>query len=332
MMEYSIFKDIVIEKLNEYLPEQYKDTGIDVREVNKVNKTLDGISFFSPKPGINVSAMVFIDDMYEAYRKSGDLETVMKDAATNLLAQTETMDRYVSNIDLDNSRDKIIFQLINTEQNRKLLDDIPHREFKDLSVIYRLVADIDENGIASSIIHNSLAERMGITEEEMFQLAAGNTKRLLPTSILKMEDIIKSMLLGEGIPDERADLLIEDTPDNEQLYVITNEKRVNGAVNMLYEDGLHNLAEKLGTDLYIIPSSVHEVIVVSADLGSPKMLAEMVAEINMTEVSLEDRLSNQIYHYDKDLRKISLATDTPNKRLDTVVAETPLVYETEKAR
>lgn len=79
---------------------------------------------------------------------------------------------------------------------------------------------------------------------------------------------------------------------------------------------------ELESDLYILPSSVHEVIAVSAEMGDPYEFAEMVSEINM----------NQVYHYDKDLRKLSLATDTPNKRLDGIVAEPPMVYETKQSR
>ena len=102
---------------------------------------------------------------------------------------------------------------------------------------------------------------------------------------------------------------------------------------MLYEDNLHELAMKLDSDLYIMPSSVHEVIAVSSNLGDPNELAAMVVEVNMQEVELAERLSNQVYHYDKDLRKLDLATDTPNKRLDGIVAEQNLVYSSqEKSR
>mgnify|MGYP001230825433 FL=1 len=101
---------------------------------------------------------------------------------------------------------------------------------------------------------------------------------------------------------------------------------------MLYEDGLHDLAEKLGSDLFILPSSVHEVIAISANMGDPNELAAMVTEINMGQVALDERLSNQVYHYDKELRKVTLATDTPNKRLDGIVAEAPLVYDAGKTR
>ncbi|MBD9222388.1 hypothetical protein EGQ24_00570 [bacterium] len=68
-------------------------------------------------------------------------------------------------------------------------------------------------------------------------------------------------------------------------------------------------------------------------MGSPEELAEMVVQVNMEAVDLDERLSNQVYHYDKDLRKLTLATDTPNKRLDVIVAEPPLVYDSkEKSR
>ena len=67
-----------------------------------------------------------------------------------------------------------------------------------------------------------------------------------------------------------------------------------------------------------MPSSIHEVIAVSADFGSPDELAEMVYEINMDQVDINDRLSNQVYCYDKELRTLRLATDTINKSLDDV--------------
>ncbi len=125
--------------------------------------------------------------------------------------------------------------------------------------------------------------------------------------------------------------MIAEIPPEQTMWVISNEKGINGAVSMLYENELHELAESLESDLYILPSSVHEVIAVSSDMGSPEMLAQMVAEVNMQEVALEERLSNQVYHYDKDLRKLTLATDTPNKRLDGIVADLSL-YMTQRKR
>ena len=134
------------------------------------------------------------------------------------------------------------------------------------------------------------------------------------------------------MPPEIADMMIGEMPPENAMYVISNNRGINGAISMLYENELHTLAENLETDLYIMPSSIHEVIAVSSDMGDPNELAQMVAEINMDQVSLDERLSNQVYHYDKDLRKLSLATDTPNKRLDGMVAEPKLIYEAGQSR
>ena len=95
---------------------------------------------------------------------------------------------------------------------------------------------------------------------------------------------------------------------------------------MLYDDLLQKIAKDMDSDLYIMPSSVHETVAVSVNLGSPYELAKLVNEVNMTGVVLDERLSNQVYHYDKELHKLTMATNTPMKRLDGLVAEPQPVY------
>ena len=191
---------------------------------------------------------------------------------------------------------------------------------------------MDQKGLSSTVINNNLAKSLGMGEEELFKAAAENTRRILPPAVRSMNEVMREMFLADGMPPSMADLMIGEMPPQETLWIISNDRGISGAVSMLYEDKLHKLAENVESDLYILPSSVHEVIAVSVEMGEPEELAQMVAEINMDQVSLEERLSNQVYHYDKDLRKITLATDTPNKRLDGVVAEQGLVYEAKQSR
>lgn len=217
---------------------------------------------------MSISPTIYIDDMYEKYKATEDLnETIMK-AAKGFMDAMQDKDSLIPMINLDDSKDKIVFQLINTEQNKEMLADMPHREFKDLSVIYRLVCKVDAEGLFSSPIHNNLAERLGLSEEQMFKLAAENTKRLLPPVIRSMNEVIRDIFMKDGMPPEIADMMIAEMPEDQQMYVISNDKGINGAVSMLYEDGLHDLAEKLGSDLFILPSSVHEVIAISANIWS----------------------------------------------------------------
>jgi hypothetical protein len=271
--------------------------------------------------------------MYKHYKDTDNLELVLTDAAAMMEKAMREAPDNVPSLDMESAKDNIVFQLVNTEQNKALLEDAPNRAFQDLSIIYRWVVKVEDSGIQSTVVHNSLAKQLGMSEDEMFKAAVENTRRIFPPRIRNMNEVIKDMFMKDGMPLEIAEMMIGEIPPEQSMYVISNEQGINGAISMLYEDKLHALAEDLETDLYIMPSSVHEVIAVSSNMGDPNELAQMVAEINMDQVSLEERLSNQVYHYDKDLRKLSLATDTPNKRLDGIVAEPKLIYSaTEKSR
>ena len=161
--------------------------------------------------------------------------------------------------------------------------------------------------------------------------AKAYTKEVLPPVVKDMNEVMRDMLKKDGMPDEIIEECIPNAPSG-LMYVISNSIGVNGAVSMLYEDELQKLAEKLGSDLYILPSSLHEVIAVPSHLGELEQLAEMVHQVNMTTVDLKDRLSNQVYHYDKELRTLTLATNTPNKLLENQVAEPQMIYETGRSR
>lgn len=331
MMNYEIFKEVVAEKFMDYMPEQYQGMRLRVEPVNKVNKVLDGITLVGSGAGRNVSPTLYINHMYEHYLETENLQEVFQSAARRMDMAFKEMPE-VGDVNLEGAKDNIVFQVINTLQNEDMLRDMPHREFQDLSIIYRWVVKVDENGIQSSAIRNNLAEQLGMNEEQLFKCAVENTRRIFPPTVKSMNDVIREMFISDGMPAEVADMMIGEMPEDKMMWVISNDRGINGAGSMLYEDNLHKLAMKLETDLYILPSSVHECIAVSTNVGDPYELAEMVSEINMGQVALEDRLSNQVYHYDKDARRLTLATDTPNKRLDGMVAEAQLIYDNGKSR
>ena len=330
MMDYEIFKEVVKEGFLSYMPKSYQDMEVKVVPVDKVNRKLDGLSLLAQDGESMISPTLYINDMYEKYSKTGDLQGTLQEAA-------ETMDEVFREaelppLDISTAKDNIIFQLVNTMQNEDMLKNLPHRDFQDLSIIYRWVVGVEQQGLSSVVINNHVAESLGMGEEQLFRAAAENTRRILPPVVQSMNEVMRDMFVADGMPKELADLMIGEQEPEMTMWVISNERKVDGAASMLYEDKLHSLAERVGTDLYILPSSVHEVIAVSVEMGEPEELARMVAEVNMDQVDLSERLSNQVYHYDKDLRKITLATDTPNKRLDGVVAEQGLVYEAKQSR
>lgn len=323
-LNYEEFKEKIKEDIKDYMDEKYKDCGVVIRKVNKTNREVDGLNFYDI-PGLkNATPTIYVNNLYEEYERTGKYEEVIRIAA-------ETMERGIKSFNdeikaelLDTSRlkDNVFFTLINAEQNKELLKTVPHREFEDLAIVYRWNLGNDSLGTYTNLVDNDLAKKEGLTENDLYNAARKNTKELLPVSVRNMNEIISEIIFGENELEDEMDKefkkVMMETPNEHSMYVITNESKLYGAASILYEGPLHELAEKFGSDLYILPSSVHEVIAVSADMGSPDDLAEMVYEINMEQVDIDDRLSNQVYCYDKDLRTLRLATDTINKSLDDV--------------
>ena len=201
------------------------------------------------------------------------LQKVLQDAA-------ESMDKafleapQAGILDMDNARDNIVFQVVNTMQNEDMLRDMPHRDYQDLSIIYRWVVAVDERGIQSTVVRDNLAKQLGMTEADLFKCAVENTRRIFPPMVKSMNDVMRDMMMSDGMPAEIADMMLEEMPADRTMWIISNDRGVNGAGSMLYEDVLHKLAMQLESDLYLLPSSVHECIAVSVDMGDPYELAE----------------------------------------------------------
>ena len=328
MMNYETFKGVVETELMNFLPESMRDGKVEILKVPKVNRELDAVTIaFDDDRGI-INPTLYIQDMYERYKMCENLPDVMKEFAEAFVNSKERGQDVLDKIDFYNCKDRIIFQLINAEQNKTLLEDVPYRPFQDLAIIYRVVVEEQDDFLATAIVNNKMADALGLKEAELFELAAENTRRINPVKIMGMSEMMREIFADSGIEEEDLDMVLPIRKDEETMFVISNKRNVNGAISMIYEDELHDLSEMIKDDLYILPSSVHEVLAISAHLGTPEELADMVYTINMGQVSLEDRLSNQVYHYDRNARTLTLATDTPNKRLDGEVAEQPLVYET----
>ncbi len=194
--------------------------------------------------------------------------------------------------------EKVVFAVINTEGNQERLKEVPHREFLDLSVVYRMIISTEENRIRSVLLTTELAEKFGKTEQELFDIAMKNTAKLFPPYVeelsrfLQTKGGISSPFLGES-----------------KMYLLTNKNNFYGASCLLYTDLFQEIAEKENDDLYILPSSTMEVLALPVNVMSLQNLESMVFDINMTAVDLEDRLSNCVYKYDREKNTITIAGD-----------------------
>ena len=202
MMNYEIFKEVVKEKFMDYMPEKFKGMELVAEPVEKVNVTLDGIIL--REEGRNISPTIYINDMYKKYQDCGDLEET-------LMAACDFM---------GDANEKIVFQLINTEQNKTFLEQVPHREFQDLSIVYKVIISSDKDAVQSSKITNEFAKRLGMSEEQLFKCAAENTRRIFPPVVRSMNDIMREMFARDGMPQEIADMMIAEIPPEQTMWVI----------------------------------------------------------------------------------------------------------------
>ena len=190
------------------------------------------------------------------------------------------------------AKKSLFVKLVNTERNESLVEQSISKEFLDLSAVVRVVLKMDKEGMASMALSKGDAEILGMTEEEIYAAALANTLRLFPPKLMNLGRYVE-MSIGAELP------LGEDEVTT---YILTNQKEVDGAIYFMSPEVVGAIAEALEDDLYILPSSVNEVLLVRASELEDEVdeLKEMVRDANETVVSEKDILSYNVYHYDKE--------------------------------
>lgn len=189
------------------------------------------------------------------------------------------------------AKKSLFVKLVNTERNESLVEQSISKEFLDLSAVVRVVLKMDKEGMASMALSKEDAEILGMTEEEIYAVALKNTLRLFPPKLMNLEGYVE-MSIGAKL------LFVEDEVTT---YILTNQKEVDGAY-LMSQELVGAIAEMLEDDLYILPSSVNEVLLVRASEVREGVdgLKAMVRDVNETIVAEKEILSYNVYHYDKE--------------------------------
>lgn len=331
MFNFEDFCDYVQMSIKDHLPVEQQDAKVTINNVMKNNGlTLHGV-VVHPE-GQCVAPTIYLEGFFKQYEEGADLDSVMDKIAGTISEHLNTPEEFSDVAQMysnyDAVKDKIVMAVVNTAKNRELLSQVPHTEREDLSLIYKVVVGTGADGIGSITIRNEHMEQWGVTVDEIHEMAMKNTKEILPVTVQTMTEVMREMFGSDGMTEEMAEMMFSDMPLNQQMFIISNKSKVNGAASMFYEDTLSELADKIGTSLYILPSSVHEVIAVSTDMGTPEALAGMVREVNGGQVAPEEQLSDHVYKFDAKAKIISLA-DTTMEQLK--VSESNVNYEATQA-
>lgn len=291
-MEFTNFTTLVQREVEKRAGENYRVKLNDVMKNNGV--VLRGITLMQDDS--NISPTIYLNPYYDAY-ENGDttlgtvIDEVIDTYERNKINRSIDMKFFLN---YETVRSRIIFKLINTEKNRELLRDVPYIPFHDLSIVFQCLVSEERFGNASILIHNVHLQLWKINARELYECALENTPLLQGYELADMNTVLEEMKALGGIDDEE----IEDMQQEVPMYVLSNKSRINGASCILYKDILKDFAMVVDKDLYVLPSSIHEVILLPSDgTQESEQLKEMVREINQSQVEKEEVLSDSVYYY-----------------------------------
>ena len=286
-MRFEEFADIVVEKIREYLPETFAEASVELKTVIKNNDLkLTGITIRREES--NICPTIYLEQYFKAYEAGEEMDKILEDIA-DVRVKTDVKDSFdVEQItEFERVKGMIIPRLVSKEQNSVALAERPYSLLADLAVTYHILL-LDRRS-ASTPVTNDLMKVWGIETEELHELAVRNMTRLIPGTFRGMSVVMNALCGG------KTDVL---DPENEMLFVLSNEGGWYGAAAVLDDKIMKSVVERVGEEFYVLPSSVHELLVVPVNMGMEVgQLKEMVTSINASEVALEEQLSDNVYRY-----------------------------------
>lgn len=290
-------KKIFIEKIKEIIEHNItSEAKVILQQVRKNNNVLlDGIII--QMPDSNVSPTIYLENFFELYKQGEDIESI---AAKILAAYYKGRPGKRLNLDFfkdfEKVKGRIVYRIINAEKNRELLKEIPHVLLEDLAICFYYAFYDEQLGEGSITIQNKHMEWWGTNHRELMRIATENTPKLFEVEYKNMKDVIVEFY--EELPEYI-------TGADCRLYVMTNRQKTNGAACMLYEGELEKMAGLLGGSFFIIPSSVHEVILLK-DTGEERAedLHHIIKEVNEKHLLEEEVLSDYPYYYNQTQKKL----------------------------
>ena len=277
-----ITKDLI-----EFINEGIEDLGYFVEEtrVKKNNASLDGLIVKRVGDTNMVCPTIYPAD----FEKFEDVLEYIHQVINKPSPKIEVEHIMERNYILSNVRAQVV-----SAGNVMLEADVVYRDFLDMAIVYRVDIGEVDGGRASYLIKSGVLDKVGLKEEDLFEVVSKDMRFVTST----MAQTLAKLMGVDEVPEE-MDLL-------DDIYIISNEQMINGA-GVLCSDYLKDLREKFGCDLFILPSSLHEIIVLKERDGMvPTELLELVKQVNATEVRPADMLTDSVYKFDAEgLKKVA---------------------------
>ncbi len=288
------------------VPEMAETHVVDLKDVLKNNGVvLHGFTIRDTDAGkeSNIYPTIYLETAFEQFLNGDTLEEIMTDLRESYEIHKEPKGIAVDFMtDFDKVAERLSIKVINYDMNRDFLQSTPHYKYGDLAAIFQVQMNMDSYGSMTATVKNEQMKMWDVKPADLLSCATKNMEEKQPPHITSMFEVLKELM--------HMDLeLPGDIPMGEpEMYVMSNESKMNGAAGIIFTDKLQEFAEEKGTDIYIIPSSIHELILVpvAGNMG-PQEIKEMVRDVNDTQLDAQDRLSYNVYLYSREEKQLMIA-------------------------
>ncbi len=299
-MSYEDFKEAMLTALRLFLPDD-GTCEIRVKPVIRNNQvTSETLTIIGE--GRCCAPVIHLSEIYDCYLAGTDVPDLAEHIADIYDSSADHFSDLTSDLlfDFDYVKDRIILKLVNYERNREMLEDVPHIRKLDLALTFRLFAVTEDRMAGSILVDRMLMEMWGCTPQSLLELASENMNRMWRPVLLPMDCVVRDFM------EEAGEISVDRLKS--PLIVMTNEKFCMGAVSLFCSDQLKELARHTKCDYYVLPSSIHEVILLPCtEEMTAGGLEEMVRNVNADVVSEEDFLSDHIYIYEREKDRLRIA-------------------------
>jgi len=294
MMTREQFSDEVYAKIVAEFGEGYT---VDRRGVRKNNDVMHDAVTVKPD-GKAVAPTLYLDNFYQLHEMNGwSVEKVADEIVKKLreaMPEDESEGVLGFYLDWEQVKQKICFRLVSSVRNNENLREMPHRLIGDLAITYFMQIEFFGGGGAIKAT-NMHMKQWGVTEQDLYEAAMKNTPEIMGVRVETMQDIT-SRVMAEEVPETG-------------MLVVSSQDRERGAGVVLYPGFLKEMHRRYGCDIYVIPSSVHEMILVPKFEGmDSEYLKAMIKEVNQCTLLPEDVLSDSLYEYDSENDKLKMVS------------------------
>ncbi|MDD6516214.1 MAG: DUF5688 family protein [bacterium] len=294
------FVENVKDRIKDYLPGKYENAVIEVSRHEKINESYLGMCVWT---GGNAASPILNLEMYYALCQGGltGMEDVIRRMADIVQENTIPVDLSLVT-DYGRTKENLFIRVCDAGRNGELLKNIPHTRIDDLAVTYHILRSIDAGGMSSMTVTSQMMADLGITKEQLHQDAIENSPRLFPPMIENIGTMLRLFEMKAAGLEEEDISEIRKTMDQDMqipMLVVTNREQINGASALFYPGILDQVGEMMGEGYFILPSSVHEWIIVPDREGfDANEMQVMIMDANQNAVTPDIQLGDEAYHYD----------------------------------